>query len=145
MTTSISKVAAELPSQETTAAVIKHAPKLARPIELVRTMASSYIILLLSITIVLSALAYGTVHYWALALFEMGACSIILLWMIDAWRSRTLRFSRSLLQLPLIGILLLGLFQLLPLRSYSGAGTLSAPPISSLSIDPYSTRLTLVQ
>ena len=108
-------------------------------------MASSYIILLLSITIVLSALAYGTVHYWALALFEMGACSIILLWMIDAWRSRTLRFSRSLLQLPLIGILLLGLFQLLPLRSYSGAGTLSAPPISSLSIDPYSTRLTLVQ
>lgn len=100
---------------------------------------------MLCLAIVLSALAYGTVHYWALALFELGACVVILLWAVDAWRSRTLRISRNLLQLPLVGLLLVGLFQLLPLRSPMGADALSSAPISSLSLDPYSTRLALVQ
>jgi O-antigen ligase len=96
--------------------------------------------------VVLSALAYGTVHYWSLAVFELGACSLVVLWAVDAWRSRRLRLSRSILQWPLIAFCLLGLFQLLPLRaSGDGAGALSNPPVSSLSIDPYSTRLALVQ
>ncbi len=82
----------------------------------------------------LSALAYGTVHYWALAAFEIGAAALVVLWAVDAWRSRKLRFSRSPLQLPLLGLFLLGLFQLLPLR---GGG--------ALSLDSYSTRLALVQ
>jgi O-antigen ligase len=97
---------------------------------------------------VLTALLYGTVHYWSLALFELGACAIVLLWVVDAWRSRTLRVSRSPLQWPLLGLLLVGLIQLLPLGSSSAAdagGALSSPPVSSLSIDPYSTRLALVQ
>ena len=111
-----------------------------------RTLASRFIIVMLCITIVLSALLYGTVHYWSLALFELGACGIVILWAVDAWRSRTLRVSRSSLQLPLIGLMLLGLVQLLPLGSNSAAGgALSATPVSSLSIDPYSTRLALVQ
>src|SRR6185369_3400111 len=54
------------------------------------------------------------------------------LWMLDAWTLGTLRVSRNLLQLPLRGALLLGLIQLLPL-----SGT--------MSLDPYSTRLGLVQ
>lgn len=113
--------------------------------DLVRTLASRFIIVMLCIAIVLSALLYGTVHYWSLALFELGACIIVLLWMVDAWRSRTLRISRNSLQWPLIGLMLLGLVQLLPLRSASDAGALSAPPVSSLSLDPYSTRLAIVQ
>ncbi|HEY0385639.1 MAG TPA: hypothetical protein VGC64_06485, partial [Pyrinomonadaceae bacterium] len=101
---------------------------------------------MLCVALVLSTLAYGTVHYWSLAIFEIGACALVILWAVDAWRSRTLRISRSPLQWPLIGFALLGLLQLLPLRSYSvGEGALSSAPISSLSIDPYSTRLALVQ
>jgi len=84
------------------------------------------------VAIVLSALAYGTVHYWALALFNVGALTVLVLWMLDAWSLGTLRVSRNLLQLPLLGALGLGLIQLLPL-----SGT--------LSLDPYSTRLVLVQ
>jgi O-antigen ligase len=144
MTTSISNVAAEQPARETTAAT-KPALESAAPVELVRTLASRFIIVVLCIAIVLSALLYGTVHYWSLALFEIGACIIVLLWMVDAWRSHRLRISRSPLQWPLIGLLLLGLVQLLPLRSYTDAGALSAPPVSSLALDPYSTRLALVQ
>jgi O-antigen ligase len=114
---------------------------------LVHTLASRFIIVVLCVSIVLTALAYGTVHYWSLAVFEIGATALVILWVVDAWRSRRLRLSRSLLQLPLVGLFLLGLFQLLPLRSSGDAasGALPAQPVSSLSIDPYSTRLALVQ
>ena len=112
------------------------------------TLASRFIIVLLCVSVVLTALAYGTVHYWSLAVFEIGASALVLLWAVDAWRSRRLRLSRSLLQLPLVGLFLLGLFQLLPMGG-GGDGTtggaLTVPPISSVSIDPYSTRLALVQ
>src|SRR5947209_13116955 len=149
MTTSIYKPSAEQLSRETPTKKVRKATKQAGrpPAELVRTLASRFIIVALAIALVLSTLAYGTVHYWALALFQLGAVSIVILWSVDAWRSRTLRFSRNLLQLPLIGLILLGLFQLLPLRSAGGAAAdaLSTPPVSSLSLDPYSTRLALVQ
>jgi len=96
------------------------------------TLPSRFAFLVICVAIVLSALAYGTVHYWALALFNLGALTVLVLWMLDAWNLGTLRVSRNLLQLPLLGVLLLGLIQLLPL-----SGT--------LSLDPYSTRLVLVQ
>lgn len=113
---------------------------------MVQTLASRFIIVILCAGVVLSALAYGTVHYWALTVFEIGACALVILWAVDAWRSRRLRLNRSKLQWPLIGLFLLGLFQLLPLRaSGDGGGALTSPPVSSFSIDPYSTRLALVQ
>jgi len=96
------------------------------------TLPSRFAFLVICVAIVLSALAYGTVHYWALALFNLGALTVLVLWMLDAWTLGTLRVSRNLLQLPLLGALGLGLIQLLPL-----SGT--------LSLDPYSTRLVLVQ
>jgi len=96
------------------------------------TLPSRFAFLVICVAIVLSALAYGTVHYWALALFNLGALTILVLWMLDAWTLGTLRVSRNLLQLPLLGALGLGLIQLLPI-----SGT--------LSFDPYSTRLALVQ
>lgn len=116
------------------------------PVELVRTLASRFIIVTLCVAIILSALAYGTVHYWSLAVFELGACALVILWVVDAWRSRRLRLSRNPLQWPLIGLFLLGVFQLLPLKANGdGAGALANAAVSSLSIDPYSTRLALVQ
>lgn len=132
-------------AHETATTQAKPAAKPFAPVELVRTLASRFIILMLCIAMMFSVLAYGTVHYWALAIFEIGACILIILWTVDAWRSRNLRISRSILQWPFIGLILLGLVQLLPLRSYEGASALSATPVSSLSIDPYSTRLALVQ
>ena len=110
------------------------------------TVASSFIYLILCAAIVLSTLAYGTVHYWALAVFQLGAALIVAFWVVDAWRSRTLRFSRNSLQWPLLGLFLLGLVQLLPLgNAADGAALSSATPVRSLSLDPYSTRLVLVQ
>src|SRR6185295_13270915 len=126
-------------NEETSVAVIESAPQelekssSQRSVYRIRhTLASRFAFLVICVAIVLSALAYGTVHYWALALFNVGALTILVLWMLDAWSLGTLRVSRNLLQLPLLGALGLGLIQLLPL-----SGT--------LSLDPYSTRLVLVQ
>jgi hypothetical protein len=97
------------------------------------------------VAIVMTALAYGTVHYWALALFNLGGLTILILWVLDAWRLGNFRISSNLLQLPLLGALGLGLFQLLPLRAVTPSGATAVGLTSSLSLDPYSTRLVLVQ
>ena len=96
------------------------------------TLASRFAFLVICLSIVLSALAYGTVHYWALALFNLGALTVLGLWVIDSWQLGNVRLSRNSLQLPLLGALGVGLVQLLPFAS-------------TLSRDPYSTRLVLVQ
>ncbi len=112
---------------------------------LAHTIWSRFLFLTLCIAIVLSALAYGTVHYWALAIFDLGAVLLGFLWLADGLRLGSIRMSRNALQLPIFGMLLLGLFQLLPLRSIAGAGVLSTAGKTSLSLDPNSTRLVLVQ
>lgn len=109
------------------------------------TLASRFAFLVICIAIVLSALAYGTVHYWALALFNLGGLTLLVLWVLDAWRLGNLRISRNLLQLPLLGALGLGLIQLLPLRELTAAGAAAFGASNTLSLDPHATRLVLVQ
>jgi O-antigen ligase len=103
------------------------------------TLASRFAFLIICVAIVMSALAYGTVHYWALGLFNLGGLVILVLWVADGFRLGSIRVSRNLLQVPLIGSVVLGVVQLLPLRAAS-------PGIaSSLSLDPNSTKLVIVQ
>ena len=61
------------------------------------TLPSRFAFLVICIAIVLSALAYGTVHYWALSIFNIGGFMILLLWMLDAaWqRARTTHIAGS--------------------------------------------------
>jgi len=94
--------------------------------------------------VVLTTLAYGTVHYWALAAFALSAAGVVCLWCLDGLVLRSARLSRNALQLPLLGLVVLGLIQLLPLRTADNAG-LTLSPVRALSLDPYATRLVLVQ
>lgn len=109
------------------------------------TLASRFAFLVICLGIVMSALAYGTVHYWALGLFNLGALTILILWVVDAWQLGTMRVSRNVLQLPLLGALVLGFVQLLPLRDVVNDASLAIGLSNTLSFDPYSTRLVLVQ
>jgi O-antigen ligase len=140
MTTSVSNA-------ETSIAVAETGPPLAKTsspeqgvYRIRHTLASRFAFLLICVAIVLSALAYGTVHYWALGLFNLGGLTILVLWVVDSWRLGNLRVSRNVLQLPLLGALGLGLIQLLPLGEPAAGGV-----VNSLSLDPNSTRLVLVQ
>lgn len=109
------------------------------------TLASRFAFLVICLGIVMSALAYGTVHYWALGLFNLGALTILVLWVVDAWQLGNMRVSRNVLQLPLLGALVLGLVQLLPLGAVTNDAALAIGVSNTLSFDPYATRLVLVQ
>ncbi len=100
--------------------------------------------LALCLALVLSTLAFGTVHTWALMFFAAGACLLVALWVMDAWRTGSLRVSRNALQWPLAGLFILGLVQLLPFGA-GAAGDVGVAPVRTLSLDPYATRFALVQ
>jgi O-antigen ligase len=112
------------------------------------TIWSRFIILMLCLAVVTTTLAFGTVHAWSLAVFQLSAGVVFTLWMMDAWRTRMLRVSRNPLQLPLIGLFVVGLIQLLPLGGgmVEGLGqAIAAEAPRTLSFDPYATRIALMQ
>jgi len=108
---------------------------------------SGFVFFLLCMILVFSGIAYGAVDLWALALLTVFAVLIVIFWMADTWVKKGFQFNPNWLQLPLLGLLLIGLVQLLPLGSVSVPDKLftSASPIASLSLDPYSTRFGIMQ
>ena len=142
MTTSLSKP--ESSAQTLSELEVEPRPAQYTGYRIKHTLASRFAFLTISLAIILSALAYGTVHYWALSLFFLGAVAVVIFWVVDSWNLGTVRLNRNVLQFPLLGMLLLGIVQLLPLRTPSGSDV-SVPFVNSLSLDPYSTRLILVQ
>jgi O-antigen ligase len=97
--------------------------------ELPRTVWSRFIILMLCLAVVTTTLAFGTVHAWSLAAFQLSAALVFAFWMLDAWRTGVLRVSLNPLQLLLLAFFAVGAVQL-------GAG---------LTFDPQATRGTLAQ
>src|SRR5262249_18187342 len=109
------------------------------------TLASRLAFLTICTMIVMSTLAYGTVPYWALAIFALTAGGLVAFWCVDGLVLRSVQISLNGLQLSLLGLILLGLIQLLPLRSAADNAGLPLALSHSLSLDPYATRLVLVQ
>jgi len=144
MTTSISKKELSVEVVEGVEAPVTEEVKEPSVYKIRHTLASRFAFLVICVAIVTTALAYGTVHYWALGIFNLGALTILILWVVDAWGLRTLRISRSALQLPLLGLILLAIVQLLPFGAVDSTGNI-ANVSRSLSFDPYSTRLFLIQ
>src|SRR5260370_42456594 len=107
------------------------------------TLASRLVLLTICVMVALTTLAYGTVHYWALAIFALSATGIVCLWCVDGLVLRSVQFSLNSLQWPLLGMIALGLIQLLPFRTFYNPG-LPLSPARALSLDPYWTRLVLV-
>lgn len=104
---------------------------------------SRLIVILTGLTLVFCTLAFGGVHYWAYGLLSLGAVLTIILWSLDGWKARGLRYRASWLQLPLVALTMLGLVQLLPLRRVALPGS-TATFAAAISFDPYSTRMVIV-
>ena len=122
--------------------------RLVEPVAVYRarhTLGSRFAFLTICVAIILSTLAFGTVHPWSQALFFLGGIAIIIFWLVDSWTLGSLRISRNILQLPLLGMIVLGLIQLLPFRQPGNPVNPSFPLVKSLSFDPYSTRIVIVQ
>jgi O-antigen ligase len=139
MTTSVSSEEVSVALTESAPASVETRSRERSGYRIRHTLASRFAFLVICVAIVMSALAYGTVHYWALGLFNLGGLAILILWIADGWRLGNVRVSRNLLQLPLLGVVLLGVIQMLPLRDGSGG------LLRTLSFDPNSTKLVVVQ
>jgi len=113
------------------------------PGEVKQTWAGKAIIFFLCAAIILTTVAYGTVHQPILALFYVSASAVVILWALDAWSSGFLRFNCSWLQLPLIAAIVFGIFQLIPFGSVAETGGVSGIP-RTISQDPYSTQFAVL-
>lgn len=119
--------------------------QIAQPVSRRRhTLASRLAFLTICVAIVLTTLAYGTVHYWALAVFVISAAGLIAFWAVDAAVLRSALLPVNSLQWAILGVVVIGLLQLLPLRTHNDGG-MSLSPVRSLSLDPYATRLVIMQ
>lgn len=108
------------------------------------TLASRLAFLIICLSIALTTLAFGTVHNWALALLCLSSVGLICLWAVDAFVLRSAQIPVNPLQWPILGMIVLGAVQLLPLRTHDSAG-LPFVAVRSLSLDPYATRMVILQ
>ncbi len=107
---------------------------------------NSAVFLLLCVIPVFSTIAYGSVDAWAMGILALAAALLVCLWAADAWKTKELRFSSSRLQLPVIGLIVIGLIQLLPVwNSGISPELLGIPAAQSLSMDPYATRFFVIR
>lgn len=108
--------------------------------EIESTRAGKILFFLLCAMIILTTLAYGTVHQPTLAIFYLLAVVTILLWAIDSFFSGALRFHRSWLQIPLIASFGYAIFQIIPFGSLAAIAGVDAIP-RTISQDPFGTQV----
>ena len=109
------------------------------------TRYGSAIVLILCVTMVLSVIAYGAVDTWALALLAFACTLIVWLWLAEAWKIKNFTFNASLVQIPIFGLIFLGLLQLLPLRGLDLSDVLSVSPSQTLTLDAYATKIAVIK
>lgn len=93
---------------------------------------------------VFATLAYGAVETWAFAVISVLTGLLVVVWVVDGLFRRQLRIAMSSLMAPVAGLIGIGLIQLLPLRSPDAPG-INIQVTSSLSLNPYITRIAVVQ
>ncbi len=110
------------------------------------TRLSGLIFVLLAVMMIFATAAYGAVDTWSLGILSCLAGLVVVFWMADAFVSKVFRFSPNLLQIPVLGLILIGIVQIIPLGNISlEPDLLSITPVKTLSIDPNLTRLAIVQ
>lgn len=101
---------------------------------------SSIIVVLLCAVPIFSTILFGAVDNAAWIFITIFWAATVLLWLGDAWKGHGLLLNLSAIQLPLLGLLLIGLIQLLPIGGRNAGELLSVPVSTALSLDPYTTR-----
>jgi O-antigen ligase len=105
------------------------------------TKASKIAFVLISVIIVMTTVAYGTVHQPTISLFYIGVAVLVLLWAADAIAAGRVRISGSPLQLPILGAIVYGFIQLVKVGTVAEAGGLGDVP-RLITLDPFSTQMT---
>lgn len=91
--------------------------------------------------VISTILAYGTVHQPLIALFYLAVAFLTLLWTADCYLNGNVRFSRSLLQVPLVLLGIYAVVQIIPFGTFTDASGVTNIP-RTISYDPFSTQVT---
>ncbi len=107
---------------------------------------SGVVFFLLCASSIFAVIAFGAVDVWALGFLSLFVGITAALWLADSWLKKEVLFDTNKLQIPMLGLILIGLIQLLPLRNLDiSNGLLSVPASHALSLAPYTTRFAVVQ
>ncbi len=106
---------------------------------------SSMIFLLLCVVPVFGTVLFGAVDNITWIILSVFWLAIVLLWLVESMKAKGLLFSPNPLQIPVAGLLLIGLVQLLPLGGGVAGDLLSTPSSHALSFDPNATRFFVIR
>ena len=95
-----------------------------------RFILDKLIYLALLLLLIVTPLPYGTVESWSTALWELAVVALLILWGADLLIKRQFRLGGGWLAWPLFGLLLLGLFQLMP-AGLTGRETITLHPFAT--------------
>ena len=109
------------------------------------TRFGSAIVVILCLILVLSVITYGAVDTGTTGFLAVLLTMVVWLWLAEAWKLRAFSFSSNPIQLAVVGLILIGLIQLLPLRGFDLFGILSLEPSHTLSLDQNATRLAVLR
>ena len=94
---------------------------------------------------IFASVIFGAVSAGTLALLTLFFGFFLVCFFVDVWKSKKFKISKNALQLPIIGLIVIGLVQLLPLGGSVSGDLLAAEPLRTLSLDPASTKLAIVK
>jgi len=104
------------------------------------TWANKIAFILICAVVVLTTLAYGTVHQPIIALFYLALTVLVLMLAVDVWKTDSLRFSREWMQIPLLAAAVYGMIQIIPFGSIESIGGVADIP-RTISRDPWATQV----
>ncbi|NNE67437.1 MAG: hypothetical protein HKN33_12795 [Pyrinomonadaceae bacterium] len=103
---------------------------------------SSAMFIGLIVILLLTNLLFGVASNGGMGLTAVLFVPLVIFWVADSLFHHKLSFSDNWLQIPLIGMIVIGLIQLLPLGGDAEAGELLQVPVSgALTIIPFATKL----
>jgi O-antigen ligase len=115
------------------------------PFEGSPSRADSLLFALLCLFPVFAAVLFGGVDAITWAMVPLLWAGVVLIWLFRSWYSGGLVLNTDALLLPLLGLILIGVIQLLPLGGSAAGGLVSTTISSALTLDPYATRLFLIK
>ncbi len=99
--------------------------------------------ILICLIVIVSTLAYGTVHQAVIAAFYLAVTLLMILWASDCLFSGTMQISRERLQLPLYATAVYGFIQIIPFGSLAETAGITGIP-RTISEAPFSTETTAI-
>ena len=101
--------------------------------------ANKTIFCVLCASLILTTLAYGTVHQPTLAVFYLTTVALVLLAAVDSFLSGAIKIPKSSLLIPLAAAFIYALIQIIP---FGGAAAESVGEIPrTISLDPFATQI----